>query len=101
MTSRRWSLLVVIAALSFSGCRMCCPSYDYCGPTEPGESNSEYCGMARAGSIFSNAPVYSGGEYVEGEEIVDGETIIEEQAEPVKLQPPAPPTMQKTTRRTR
>jgi hypothetical protein len=87
MTSRRWSVFVVLAALSFSGCRMCCPSYDYCSPVEPGMSNSEDCGMHRRGSIFTNAPVYQEGEFVEGE------TIIEEQAEPVMLQPPAPPSI--------
>ncbi len=100
-------MLVVVAALGFSGCRMCCPSYDFSMPVDPILSNSEDTGLVRRGSIFANAPVYQGGEYVEGE------TIIEEQAEPVMLAPPPPPSapspppppqlpgVPKTTRRTR
>ena len=47
--------LFSIAATTFglSGCRMCCPSYDYTSPTDPGSCNNEYCGNERRGSIFS------------------------------------------------
>jgi hypothetical protein len=102
MNLRACSLLLVAAALSLSGCRMCCPSYDYCGPTEPGESNDEYCGMARRGSIFSSAPVYTGGPYVEGETVLEGETIVEDSSQPVAPPtPPAPPPAPKAETRSR
>jgi hypothetical protein len=91
MTKRYWSSLLLFAALAAPGCRMCCPSYDYCGPTEPGESNSEYCGMDRRGSILSGLPTYA-----EGATYVDEGTIIEEYegAQPL-LSPPSPPTPMK------
>jgi hypothetical protein len=84
MKTRTWSSLILLAALAAPGCRMCCPSYDYCGPTEPGESNNECCGMQRRGSILGGMPVYTEGEYVEGE------TIIEETPSAPIVTPPAP-----------
>jgi hypothetical protein len=53
MLLRTGTILLLAATLASSGCKMCCPSYDYCGPTRPDESNSECCGMARRGSLFS------------------------------------------------
>lgn len=60
-----WSLsLVFVAALASSGCSMCCPSYDYCSPTNPGESNSVCCGRLRRGSVFGGEVIeYSDGAY--------------------------------------
>lgn len=63
--------LLAAATLGSTGCRMCCPSYDYCMPTRPQESNSECCGMDRQGSAFNGAS-YQVGEYV------DEGTVIEE-----------------------
>lgn len=71
MKTRFGLLVVVLAALTASGCKMCCPSYDYCSPTNPGAANNEWCGKERRGSIFSG---YSGG----GEQVMSGETITEE-----------------------
>lgn len=90
----RFGAFVVLAALSASGCKMCCPSYDYCSPTNPGAANNEWCGKERRGSIFSG---YSGA----GEQVVRGETIMDESeapsvpqpapsAEPTITLPPAP-----------
>lgn len=81
MSKRIWSSLVLTIALAAPGCRMCCPSYDYCGPLDPAESNSECCGMNRRGSAFNG--------YVDGEVIMEG--VEQEQApaappEPVKKQ---------------
>ena len=90
---------LAIAALSFglSGCRMCCPSYDYCGPTEPGESNSECCGMHRRGSILGGAPMYAeGATYVDEGSVIgeyDDATPLDE-GTPL-LTPPAPPSAPK------
>lgn len=79
----RFGALVVLAAMSASGCKMCCPSYDYCSPTNPGAANNEWCGKERRGSIFSG---YSGA----GEQVVSGETIVDESEAPAVPQP-APP----------
>lgn len=95
MKTRFGSLVVVFAALTASGCKMCCPSYDYCSPTNPGAANNEWCGKERRGSIFSNYPDA-------GEQLIDGETVVEESqaptvpqpvpaAEPSITLPPAPP----------
>jgi hypothetical protein len=72
---------------------MCCPSYDYCGPTEPGESNSEDCGMVRRGSILSGMPTYA-----EGETYIEEGTEVETTPAPVKapaplVAPPDPPKL--------
>jgi hypothetical protein len=97
MKTRTWSSLVLLAALAAPGCRMCCPSYDYCGPVEPSGSNDEHCGMERRGSILGGAPIYTEGVYVEGE------TIIEETPAPIMKQPepPMPSAVRPTVRRTR
>lgn len=93
MTKRTWSGLLLSALLATAGCRMCCPSYDYCGPTEPGESNSECCGMVRRGSILSGVTSYA-----EGETYVDEGTVIETTPESVPepaplVTPPDPPKL--------
>jgi hypothetical protein len=75
MKTRIGSLVVVAVALMASGCKMCCHSYDYCSPTNPGESQSEWCGKERRGSIL-------GGYVSSGEEIMPGETITEEPEAP-------------------
>ncbi|MGC3967114.1 MAG: hypothetical protein QM775_06995 [Pirellulales bacterium] len=67
---------------SLSGCRMCCPSYDYVGPTDPGTCNNEWCGNERRGSIFSG---YSGG-MPTGEEV-----IVEDAVAPQGVAPQAAP----------
>ena len=93
MSKPVWFCLVLALSSAAPGCRMCCPSYDYCGPTNPGDSNSECCGMARRGSIFSS---YYGPDapYAEGETIVgEGEFIEEHPALDPQVQPtpvPAP-----------
>ncbi len=86
MSKRFWTSVVLAAALAAPGCRMCCPSYDYCGPTNPGESNSGCCGMSRRGSIFSG---YSGEEV----EYVEEGTVIEEQAQPIPDPMPVAPAV--------
>jgi hypothetical protein len=72
------------------GCRMCCPAYDYCSPTNPHGDNSWCCDHGRRGSYFN------GGYY--GEEVVGQETIVEgapAQAAPVEqnLDEAAPPAV--------
>jgi hypothetical protein len=69
---------------------MCCPSYDYCGPTDPGESNSESCGMARRGSLFSGVPMYTEGETYYEDGTVGEETPVEA---PLVV-PPEPPKLE-------
>jgi len=86
MTKQYWLGLVLLAALSASGCRMCCPSYDYCGPTEPGESNSECCGMVRRGSSLSGGQIYEEGTFYQDEGV-----ILDEAMPQVPQQPPAVP----------
>lgn len=69
---------------------MCCPSYDYCGPLDPAESNSESCGLARQGSAFNG--------YYEGEVITSDE--VEQESAPAAPQHPAPhPAANKQTMR--
>lgn len=100
---------VALLALSSSGCKMCAESCDYCGPTEAGGTNSQYCGLARRGSILSG---YGGGEViVEEGAVIEGEVQPQQQLEPPSVpKPPAPQvqpmsgrvTMQSSsTRRTR
>ncbi|MCE9606324.1 MAG: hypothetical protein K8U03_15625 [Planctomycetia bacterium] len=84
MKTRLGSLVVVAATILSSGCTMCCPSYDYCSPTNPGESNSELCGKERRGSVFS-------GYTTSGEQVVPGETIMESPQAPAVPQPVAEP----------
>jgi len=83
MKTRFGLLFVVSAVLTASGCKMCCPSYDYCSPTNPGAANNEWCGKERRGSIFSG---YSGA----GEQVVSGETIVDENPEAPGVPQPAP-----------
>lgn len=100
MKTRFGVLVVVLASLAASGCKMCCPSYDYCSPTNPAAANNEWCGKERRGSIFSG---YSGG----GEQVMSGETITDESpapalpspapAQPSISLPPAPPPQPTTT----
>jgi hypothetical protein len=51
------------------GCRMCCPAFDYCSPTNPHGDQSMCCDHGRRGSYF-NGDVY-------GQEVVGEDTIIE------------------------
>ncbi len=91
--------LLSIAATTFglSGCRMCCPSYDYTSPTDPGSCNNEYCGNERRGSIFSG---YTGGAVASDEIIYEQSDVIEGAAPSTPTTPkpeapvpkPAPPT---------
>lgn len=84
--------LLSIAATTFglSGCRMCCPSYDYSSPTDPGSCNDEYCGNERRGSIFSG---YTSGAVASDEVIYEQGEVIEEAApSPPATPKPAPPT---------
>jgi hypothetical protein len=74
------------------GCRMCCPAYDYCSPTNPHGDNSWCCDHGRRGSYFNG----DGGYY--GEQVVGEETSIEgapNQAAPMEqeLQDAAPPAV--------
>lgn len=64
--------LLSLATLGSTGCRMCCPSYDYCMPTRPQESNSECCGMQRQGSAF-NGVAYESGEYIEEGTVIEAD----------------------------
>jgi hypothetical protein len=81
MSKRIWSSLVLTIALAAPGCRMCCPSYDYCGPLDPAESNAESCGMSRRGSAFNG--------YIDGEVVVPEE--MEHAPAPAAPQSPVPP----------
>lgn len=105
MTKRIWSGWLLAALLTSAGCRMCCPSYDYCGPTEPGESNSECCGMVRRGSILSGETTYAEGAILsEGETYYEDGAVIEEVPDETPLiTPPAPPKLETnpSARRTR
>ena len=82
--------LLSIAATSFglSGCRMCCPSYDYTSPTDPGTCNNEYCGNERRGSAFSG---YTNG-VVASDEVIYEEGDVIEGAAPSAPATPAPET---------
>jgi hypothetical protein len=88
--------MLAIAALSFglSGCRMCCPSYDYVGPTDPGTCNNENCGHERRGSIFSGySETVAGGEVIVEDGAVPEGTVIESAPTPPAVpKPPAPTT---------
>jgi len=53
------------------GCRMCCPAFDYCSPTNPHGDQSMCCDHGRRGSYFNG----DGGYY--GEQVVGEETIVE------------------------
>lgn len=75
MKTRFGVLVVVLASLAASGCKMCCPSYDYCSPTNPGAANDEWCGKERRGSIFTS---YSAA----GEQVLPGETIMDSSPAP-------------------
>ena len=68
MNARLWLGLIVVAAMNCCGCSMCCPSYDYCSPTNPGESNSICCGRSRRGSIFNGEYVEYSGEPIPADE---------------------------------
>ena len=109
MTKRFWLSTVLVTAIVASGCRMCCPSYDYCNPTNPGESQSISCGMVRQGSSLSGGAyggeqvVYEEGTVIEGEpQLAPPNTAPEPDAAPeMKTTPkpnviPKPPVPSKT-----
>jgi len=54
------------------GCKMCCPAYDYCSPTNPQGDQTMCCDHGRRGSYFNG----DSGSY--GEQVVGEETIVEE-----------------------
>jgi hypothetical protein len=64
---------VAFAALMLlsGGCRMCCPAYDYCSPTNPHGDQSWCCDHGRRGSYFSGDAAYY------GEQVVGEETVVE------------------------
>ena len=65
---------VVCAALLLlsGGCKMCCPAYDYCSPTNPQGDHSMCCDHGRRGSYFSGDGGYYAEQVVGQETAVDG-----------------------------
>jgi hypothetical protein len=55
------------------GCRMCCPAYDYCSPTNPHGEQSWCCDHGRRGSYFSGDAGFYDEQAVGGEVIMEGE----------------------------
>lgn len=88
------ALAVAGMTLGLSGCRMCCPSYDYTGPTDPGTCNNEWCGNERRGSIFSGYSHAASGEevIVEEGEVPEGTLIEPAPQPPAAPKSPAPTT---------
>jgi len=87
MKTRFGALVVALATLLPTGCKMCCPSYDYCSPTNPGESQSEWCGKERRGSILGG---YTSSGYATSSEQEQPGEAIDESPAPPEVQQPAP-----------
>src|SRR5688572_25673553 len=74
------------------GCKMCCPAYDYCSPTNPQGDHSMCCDHGRRGSYFNGDSGYYG-EQVLGEEIVGEERVIDGAPQQAPV-PPMQPNLQ-------
>ena len=102
MSLRHQSGWLLAVLLGTAGCRVCCPSYDYCNPTGPFDTNSECCGHARRGSVFSSSEYVDGATYVEDgtyyEEVAPESAPATRSGDAVPAQP-SPQVEQPTTQR--
>jgi hypothetical protein len=81
-------ILSAALLLLSGGCKMCCPAYDYCSPTNPQGDQTMCCDHGRRGSYFNGDSGYYGEQVVGQETVVEQETINE-----APQDAPAPPPM--------